>query len=460
MRRHSLLRSTPFRLALAFAVFFICAFLLAGFVTIDLIKHELDTRYDNRTQELFHVISQAFSDSDIQDVIDSTRVHIAATSRQRDIFLLQAADGKVLVANIPAVPVPDGWSRRPGAAFGIPGQYTYRIFAGRVGSNRLVVGTNNEETDELREIVVISFGWASIVVIALAIGGGAFIASRAQRRLDAVRDTMGRVSHGELAARIPLLGRGDDIDLLSLDINIALERLSAAVESMRQVSSDIAHDLKTPLNHLKITLEEAKLKETSGGPVGSMLESALAEADQINQTFEALLRIAQIEAGARKSRFAQVNLAGICGSLAEVYRDVAEDAGRTLVYDFDSRGEYLISGDKELLTQMYANLIENAIRHCPKDAIIRLSIEAKDDVIVTSVEDNGPGIPEDEREKVFQRLYRLEKSRTSPGTGLGLSLVKAIADLHAAEIRLEDARPGLRVVIKFARQVATGDSLV
>ncbi len=457
MRRHSLLRSTPFRLALAFALFFICAFLLAGVVTINLIKRELDTRYDNHTRELFHVISQAFSDSDIQDVIDSTRVHIAATSHKRDIFLLQAADGRVLAANIPPVSVPDGRSERSSTALGIPGDYTYQIFAGRVGATRLVVGTNNEETDELREIVFISFGWASIVVIALAVGGGALIASRAQRRLDAVRDTMGRVSHGELAARIPLLGKGDDIDLLSRDINVALERLSAAVESMRQVSSDIAHDLKTPLNHLKITLEEAQRREAAGAPVGGMVDAALVEADQINQTFEALLRIAQIEAGSRKSRFADVDLANIFVSLAETYRDVAEDSGRTLVCDVDPCDARIILGDRELLIQMYANLIENAIRHAPEGAVIRLSMASEGDSIVTSVADNGPGIPEDEREKVFRRLYRLEKSRTSSGTGLGLSLVKAIADLHGAEIRLEDARPGLRAVIAFARPAANED---
>ena len=452
MRRHSLLRSTPFRLALAFAVFFICAFLLSGFVTINLIKRELDTRYDNRTRELFHVISQAFADSDIQDVIDSTRVHIAATANKRDIFLLQAANGRVLAANIPAVAVRDGWSKRPSSDVGVPGNSTYRIYAGKVGPNRLVVGTNNEETSELQEIVFISFGWASIVVVALAIGGGALIASRAQRRLDAVRDTMGRVSHGELAARIPLLGKGDDVDFLSRDINIALDRLSAAVESMRQVSSDIAHDLKTPLNHLRITLEEARLSEAKGGPVGGMLESALAEADQINQTFEALLRIAQIEAGTRKSRFARVNLREIYASLAEVYGSVAEDVGQALIRDFDPAGDDIILGDKELLTQMYANLIENAIRHCPAGAAIRLSITREGESIITQVEDNGRGIPDDEHEKVFRRLYRLEKSRTSPGTGLGLSLVKAIADLHAAEIRLENALPGLRVVIVFPRQ--------
>ena len=246
MRHHSLFRSTPFRLALAFALLFVCAFLLSSFVTFDLIQKELNARYDNRTREIFSVISQTYADSDIQDLTDATRVHIAATSHMRDIFLLQDSAGRVLAGNIPELPIPDGWSQRRGSDFGIRGGYTYRLYAGKVGPNRLVVGTNNEETGELREIVVASFAWASIVVIGFALGGGALIASRAQRRLDAVRDTMGRVAHGELTARIPLLGKGDDVDQLSRDINDALERLSATVESMRQVSTDIAHDLKTP----------------------------------------------------------------------------------------------------------------------------------------------------------------------------------------------------------------------
>jgi signal transduction histidine kinase len=444
-----LLRSTPFRLAIAFALLFVCAFLLSGFVTFNLIKKELDARYDSHTKELFQVISQTYVESDIQDVIDATRTHIAATTEKRNIFLLQAADGRILAANIPSVPIPDGWSTRPGADFGIHGDFTYRIFAAYVGTDRLIIGTNNEETDELQEIVIASFGWALLVVIALAIGGGALIASRVQRRLDAVRDTMGRVSHGELSARIPLLGRGDDVDLLSQDINIALERLSIAVESMRQVSSDIAHDLKTPLNHLRMTLEEAALKQSQGEPVAAELEAAMTEASQIDETFEALLRIAQIESGARKSRFSSVNLKDVLASLMEVYGDVAEDSGQRLTADFEANSGYTISGDRELLTQMYANLIENGIRHCPSGTNIRLGLYSKDEFVCTSLEDNGPGIAHDEYTKVFRRLYRLEKSRTSPGTGLGLSLVKAIADLHGAEIRLEDANPGLRFLMTY-----------
>lgn len=449
MRRISLLRSTPFRLALAFGLLFVCAFLLSGLVTYKLIERELDKRYDARTQELFHVISQTYDQSDVQDLIDATRVHIAATTDRRDIFLLQSADGGLLAGNVPVVPVPNGWSKRPASDFGISGGYAYRLFAGNVGANRLIVGTNDEETGDLRRIVIVSFGWAMLVVLALATGGGILIASRAQRRLDAVRDTMDRVSHGDLAARVPLLGKGDDLDRLSFDINEALDRLAVAVEGIRQVSTDIAHDLKTPLNRLRIILEEAQLRLEQGRTREVDLQAALDEVAQINQTCEAILRIAQIESGARKSRFSSVDVGKVFDDLAAVYVGVAEDAGHTLVRVSDGGPRNTVHGDAELLTQMYANLIENAIRHCPPGTVIRLGIANHHGEVVTIVEDDGPGIPADEHERVFQRLYRLEKSRTSPGTGLGLSLVKAIADLHDCHIQLSDARPGLRIRIFF-----------
>lgn len=451
MRRISLFRSTPFRLALAFALLFVCAFLVAGLVTYKLIERELDRRYDARTQELSHVISQTYDQSDVQDLIDTIRVHIAATANRRDIFLLQSADGSILAGNVPAVPVPEGWSKRPASDFGIGSGYTYRLFASKVGASRLIVGTNDEETADLRRIVIGSFGWAMVVVLALATGGGALIASRAQRRLDAVRDTMGRVSHGDLAARVPLLGKGDDLDRLSSDINEALDRLAVAVEGIRQVSTDIAHDLKTPLNRLRIALEEAQLKLRHGRAGEADIELALDEVAQINQTCEAILRIAQIEAGARKARFSSIDLGQIFDDLAAVYTSVAEDSGDVLLREFDRDPRNIVHGDAELLTQMYANLIENAIRHCPAGTVIRLRIEHHHAQTVTIIEDDGPGVPADEYDKVFQRLYRLEKSRTSPGTGLGLSLVKAIAELHGCQIDLSDARPGLRIRITFVR---------
>ncbi len=256
---------------------------------------------------------------------------------------------------------------------------------------------------------------------------------------------MTAVSHGALDTRIPLKGNGDDIDLVSRQINDALERLSTLVETMRQVSSDIAHELKTPLNRLKLYIEEAGDREEAGLDAGVSIASARDEADQINATFEALLQISQIEAGARKSRFRQVNLTDVLSTIAEIYTVVAEDAGMTLVHAIDAQTEVHIHGDRELLTQLFVNLVENAIRHCPAGAEITLRLDVDERLAVARVADTGTGIPEDEHERVFRRLYRLDKSRTTQGSGLGLSLVRAVADLHEGRVELSDNQPGLRV---------------
>jgi signal transduction histidine kinase len=258
------------------------------------------------------------------------------------------------------------------------------------------------------------------------------------------------VSQGNLAVRVPLIGNGDDIDGVSGQINAALARLSALVEGMRQVSADIAHDLKTPLNRLDMILETATCAALNGGDACADLADARAECRQINQTFEALLRIAQIEAGARKARFVDVGLDAIVGGIVEIYGEVAEDYGKSLSSKVAPGSGHVIHGDGELLTQMFANLVENCLRHTPARTEIELAVARRSDRIVASVNDNGPGIPIEERGKVFQRLYRLDKSRSTPGSGLGLSLVRAIADLHEATIELEDRHPGLGVVISFS----------
>ena len=451
MPHTSLLRSTPFRLALVFGVLFICAYFVSGLVAFKFIAKELEVQYAERIRQTFDIISGTYADSDLQDLIDATHVHIAETPDKEMVFLLTAPDGAVLASNIGTRQFSTGWSEFQAATLGIAGASLYRVYAGAVGRYWLAVGASDQEIRRWEGAVIASFGWASIVVILLAIIGGAWLAFRAQRRLDAVRDTLRQVSHGKLSARVPLLGRGDDLDQLSRDINEALDRLSASVESMRQVSTDIAHDLKTPLNYLKITLEDARLKQEKGQPVLEDLERASEEADQINLIFEALLRIAHIESGVRKSRFAAVNLSELFNVLLDVYSEVAADTVHMVEQRFHDDDEQLIAGDRQLLIQMYANLIENAIRHTPPGAVILLGIAGEGDRICTYVEDNGLGIPASEHERVFRRLYRLEKSRTSPGTGLGLSLVKAVADLHGAELRLADARPGLRVVIRYDR---------
>ncbi len=318
-----------------------------------------------------------------------------------------------------------------------------------MGESSLVVGMSGKEIHELEEIALAAFGWSSIFVMALALTGGAIIAARAQRRLDVIGKTMDDIAHGDLGARIPLIGNGDDIDQLSADVNQALARLSSLVEGMRQVSTDIAHDLKTPLNRLKMTIETAATNSERGLPVSEELAAALAESDCIDETFSALLRIAQIESGVRKSRFMTIDVADLLQNLVDIFREVAIDAGQSLSFERQGAVEAPILGDRELLTQMFANLIENAIRHCPKGARIDCALGLDRRHVTARVADNGPGIPEFEHENVLRRLYRLDKSRTTSGSGLGLSLAKAIADLHDASLQLSDNAPGLCVTVQF-----------
>jgi signal transduction histidine kinase len=275
------------------------------------------------------------------------------------------------------------------------------------------------------------------------------LASRVQRRLDGIASTMVDVSHGRLDARIPLIGSGDDIDAVSAQVNAALERLSALVDGMREVSANIAHDLKTPLNRLQMILEQAADKTASGEDVSTELTDARAESQQINSTFDALLRIAQIEAGARKARFVDLDVGPVVETIGEVYADVAEDDGKSLSIGIIPDTKWYVHGDRDLLMQMLANLVENALSHCPPGTAIELSVTRRGSHVLVHVRDDGPGIPAEEREKVFRRLYRLDRSRTTPGSGLGLSLVKAVADLHGAAIVLEDRSPGLGVTVSF-----------
>jgi len=204
--------------------------------------------------------------------------------------------------------------------------------------------------------------------------GGTVLATRTQRRLEAIERTLIDVSAGNLAQRIPIRGNGDDIDVVSTHMNHAFARLSALVEGMRQVSMDIAHDLKTPLNRLGLTIEQALQRLERSENTEDLLLDARDETARINATFEALLRISQIEAGARKSRFKPVDLWGVMTAVAEIYADVAEDSGQSLILKPLAAGPCIINGDWELLTQLFVNLVENAITHCPAGTTITLSL--------------------------------------------------------------------------------------
>lgn len=447
MRRARLLRSTPFRLALTFGFLFVAAFVIAGMITYHMLDDGLARQLDQTVNETYSVVASTYAQNDVEDLIAAVDIYSNLRPADHRIFSLEDAAGKRLAGNFASPGLSDGLSTLSASNLGLPDSGTYRVRSGTIGGIRLVVGQSFAEKERLAEILLISLAWAAGFVVVIAFGGGAFLAARAQRRLDAVARTMVDVSNGQLGTRIALRGNGDDIDMVSGQINHALDRLSGLVEGMRQVSSDIAHELKTPLNRMKMILEEISNTDHRGRPVGELIADARSESDRINATFEALLRISQIEAGSGRTRFSPADLAEVMSSLAEIYTDVADDAGHAL--KIKAVGEAVVMGDHSLLIQMFANLIENAINHCPPGSTISMSLALEQNAVVAIVADNGPGIPALEREKVFRRLYRLDKSRTTPGSGLGLSLVRAIADLHSAEILLEDNDPGTRISIRL-----------
>jgi signal transduction histidine kinase len=275
------------------------------------------------------------------------------------------------------------------------------------------------------------------------------------RRLDRVNHAVGRIMLGSLSERLPAIGMSAEFDDLSTNLNLMLDRIEALMVGMRQVSTDIAHDLRTPLTRLRQRLED--MKEGLGGlkPVTEeQIEAAIAQTDSILAIFRALLRISSLEAGAGKQRFAEVDLSEMLDRVFQAYRPVAEDTHHVLSAAIESAVK--VRGDAELLTQAVTNLIENALVHTPTGSHIGLSVKQLEKGVVLTVADDGPGIPIDLRGKVLRRFYRLDASRHSPGAGLGLALVSAIAALHEAQLSLSDNCPGLRAEITFRETAEFG----
>jgi signal transduction histidine kinase len=240
-------------------------------------------------------------------------------------------------------------------------------------------------------------------------------------------------------------GTGDDFDRLSQTLNQMLDRIGELMASLREVSANIAHDLKTPLARLRQRLEVAQARP--GGADRHALEDAVAQVNEILSTFEALLRIAQIEAGTRRAGFARVDLSEVFATIADAFAPAAEDAGKRLTATIAPDLAFI--GDRELITQMLANTVDNAIRHTGSGTRIAIALHRDATGIIGCISDNGPGVPAEERDRIFERFRRLPQSRTVPGSGLGLSLVKAVADIHGIALAVEDAKPGLRLVMRF-----------
>ncbi|MDB5470534.1 MAG: sensor histidine kinase [Caulobacter sp.] len=309
---------------------------------------------------------------------------------------------------------------------------------------RLLVGDELERVEEVDGAILQAFG--SILLITLLLGaiGGYLLSRDLAGRIEAIARTAGAIIEGDLGQRIGHRAQGDDLDRLSATLNLMLDRIATLMDSLRQVSNDVAHDLRTPLTRLRQRLELAQTVEGEAERLG-LVRMAIEDSDGLLETFSALLRIAQIEGGARRAGFRPINLKGLVTTVVDAYAPSAEDNGQSLT--LAEPGAISLDGDPELLTQMIANLLANALAHAGAGARIAVNLQARPDAVAITVIDDGPGIPAVDRERVFDRFFRLEQSRTSAGNGLGLSLVRAIARLHGGEVLLYDAAPGLKVEI-------------
>jgi signal transduction histidine kinase len=372
-------------------------------------------------------------------------------------YLLQHRDGAWIAGNIaPVSPILGPldlevrlFSRAESAGDRTQGDLRNAIGYGvLLGDGTFVLaGEDVGRLQATRKAILTAFSVGGGVSVILAILGGLALSAGFLRRVEQVNRTARQIMAGQLEARVTVRDNGDELDRLAANLNAMLDRIQSLMQSLKQVSSDIAHDLRTPLARLRQNLETAKVGARTVEEFRFSTEAAIAETDGLLKTFSALLRIAQIESGSRKAGFARVDLSELFELVALTFAAVAEDQGHQLVSDI--AGGIAISGDRELLLQLATNLVENAIRHTPSGTRIEFRLQDGMDDVFATVADNGPGIPEQERSKVFRRFYRLEASRTTPGNGLGLALVAAIAELHGARISLFDHGPGLSVELRF-----------
>lgn len=375
-------------------------------------------------------------------------------------YLVQDGDGRHLGGEIRGAVSHLGWQRlkvreTDDATADGDGRETLQALAVSLGDGLvLAVGDDTNRIIEAEEAILRAFAWAVGLTVLLGAGGGGWLSHLFLRRVDAIGRTAEAIIEGDLARRVPVQGTGDDLDRLAATLNRMLDRIAALMESLRQVSNDIAHDLRTPLSRLGQRLEDARAHARSVADYERAVDAAAAEAEGLLGTFAALLRIAQVEAGTQRSAFHLVDLSALVETVADAFAPAAEDEEHALTAEVAPG--VAVHGDQELLTQMLANLVENALRHTPRDSRIRILLaRPPGEGTLLAVEDDGPGVPAPERGRVLRRFYRRERSRTTPGSGLGLSLVAAIADLHDARLSLDDAGPGLRVSISFPEASAT-----
>lgn len=454
-----LFRTTTFRLSLTYLALFSAAAAVAIFYL-----------YWNTTVMLSRQLNQTI-DAELTGLAEQYRaggleqlVRIVAErsgTPGNSLYLVADSDGRRVAGNLSAV-TQDLWNSLGPVEFvysrPAPGGVEKRLAFANVfrlpGGYRLIVGRDIDDRREFARNTRQAMLWGLFVMALFGIGGGYWVSRKLLARIDAVAETTRTIMQGDLSGRLPVNGSGDELDRLSESLNLMLVRIEQLMAGLREVSDNIAHDLKTPLNRLRNRVEAA-LREPYGEPVyREALERTIEEADGLIKTFNALLSIARIEAGAGGENRERLDVSALLLDVAELYEPVAEERGLDL--KAQAASSIFIHADRQLLGQAIANLIDNAIKYGAPDVNggangsppeVVLSTHAKNGTAEIVVTDRGPGVPPAERERVLGRFVRLEASRSEPGSGLGLSLVAAVARLHGGSLRLEDNEPGLRVVL-------------
>ncbi|AIN83903.1 MULTISPECIES: sensor histidine kinase [Brucella] len=457
-RFSALMRTTAARLSALYLLLFAVGAVALVFYMTNLSASILAGQTQQALGEEVASIGKSYARGGIPQLVRT----IDYRSRQPGAYLYLVADptGRILAGNVesvePGVLNTDGIIERA---------FTYRRYGEQApqmehraiavvialpNGMRLLVGRDLGEPERFRDLI------RNSLVLALGIMGvGAlliwlFVGRRALKRIDDVSRASQRIMDGDLTGRLPVNGSGDEFDRLSGNLNVMLARILELNEGLKQVSDNIAHDLKTPLTRLRNRAEEALGGEKVEPEYRAALEDIIGESDQLIRTFNAILMISRLEAGYSSENLDDMPVAPIMRDVAEMYEPVAEDAGVTLT--LGALDDVALHINRELVGQTVSNLVDNAIKYAGgegRTATVTLLMEKDAQWVHIVVADNGPGIPADKRDHATERFVRLEESRTQPGSGLGLSLAKAVMKLHGGALRLEDNGPGLRAVLEF-----------
>jgi len=470
-----LIRTTAFRLTLVYLFLFalFAASLLGYFAwnTRRLITEQITTTVNAETGE----ISDIFGRRGLRGLV--LTIENRALRPGANLYLVTTPAGQAIAGNVgslaPGVMATTGWSET--AYRRLDEQDTADHFAlvrvTELSSGfRLLIGRDLEERRRLFGIVAHAAQWSVLIVVVLGLGGGIFVARRVLRRIDAMTGTTQRIMAGDLSGRLPVGRSGDELDRLAGNLNAMLERIEALMMGLKEVSDNIAHDLKTPLTRMRNRAEEALAKSGSEAEYRNALERTIEESDGLIRTFNALLMIARAESGQARGNMDDFDAADVANGIHELYEPLAEDDGMTLHVKTEPAP---LHGNRELISQALANLVENAIKYGKPPVAAQplgadaaasnreILIEARraGDQVLLSVTDHGPGIPQADRKHAVERFVRLEASRTQPGSGLGLSLASAVATLHGGDLRLGDAHPGLTATLAIPALSGAGDGL-